>query len=342
MATGEGPGSDHLTHYRRLIETPTSHHIFLALRVLEAQHSDAPRLGTSRRPSQDRVRLRQEPSMAFAPATIAAFRPEGAGPASLSTWFFGLFGPHGPLPSHLTEYARERKTKHGDRTFVAFADMLTHRMMSLFYRAWVTGAPAVDLDRGEGTHFESHVAALAGHHGAALRNRDDMPDMAKRYFAGLLSSGVRNAEGLVALLRSFFDFPVRCQQFVGTWLHLEPEDRWRLGQGGMLGQDTNIGSAVWTRTSKFRLLVGPLGIDQYQRLLPGQPSLARLAAVVRNYVGDTLDYDVNIILRADEVPAATLGGTTRLGQTSWLGQRQAKTDAADLFLDVPSFTRNAA
>lgn len=342
MATADRDGSDHLTHLQRLIDDPQSHHIFLALRILEAHYKDAPRLGQSRRPSQDKVRLGQDPNMAFAPSAIDGFTPQGAAPARLTNRFFGFYGPHGPLPIYMTDYAYERKVKHRDKTLVGFTDMLTHRMMSLFYRAWVSGAPAVDLDRGQGTTFEAHVAALAGHHGSSFQNRDAMPDMAKRFFAGHLAAGVKNASGLVTMLRSFFDFPVTCREFVGSWLELEPEDHSHLGQSGRLGENITLGAAVWTRTAKFRLIVGPLDLPAYERMLPGQPSMQRMADLVRNYLGDTLAYDVNVLLRGDQVPRACLDGGTRLGQTSWLGQRPTDKDADDLFLDVQSHLGQAA
>jgi type VI secretion system protein ImpH len=43
--------------------------------------------------------------------------------------------------------------------------MLTHRMMSLLYRAWAAAAPAPSFDRGDDP-FEQRVAALAGFKGA--------------------------------------------------------------------------------------------------------------------------------------------------------------------------------
>jgi len=330
-----------LTHFKRLSESPESHHIFLALRIIEAQYPDAPRLGHSRRPSEDAVRLGQEPRMAFSPTTIQKFTPPGARKGSLINRFFGFFGPHGPLPVHLTEYARERQINHRDSSFIGFANMLTHRIMGLLYRAWVTGQPAVDYDRGAGTQFERHVAALGGHHGQALQDRDAMPDTAKRYFAGLLTSGPKNAEGLVAILSGYFRAPVRLQEFVGSWLDLEPGDRWQLGSGA-LGQTTSIGSRVWSRSAKFRLIVGPVDLVDYERLLPGNPSMDRLAAVVRSYVGDALDYDVNVVLRADAVPRAVLGQDTRLGQTSWIGQRKSTTDAADLYIEPQNYATHFA
>jgi len=334
MATGDGPRPDHLTQFEAFVASPGKFHIFHALRVIEAHHADAPPLGASRRPREDRVRLGQEAELAFPRDAIRDFKPSGGpgAPGVLTNRFFGLFGQHGPLPQHMTEYARERQLNFRDPTLVAFANMLTHRMMSLFYRAWTTGQPAPGFDRGEGQRVEAKVAALAGLHGARMRGRDAMPDLAKRHFAGHLAQGPKSAEGLIAMLSAFFRSPVRLQPFVGSWLELEPDDRWQLGGQAGLGRATSIGARVWSRAAKFRLLVGPLSLEDYKRLLPGGDSLSRLTAIVRNHAGDALDWDVNLVLHAGQVPAAVLGGDTRLGQTSWIGQRQNNADADDLYL----------
>lgn len=130
--------------------------------------------------------------------------------------------------------------------------------------------------------------------------------------------------------------PVKLQQFVGSWLELEPDDQWQLGQMARLGQGTSIGQRVWTRGAKFRLLIGPLSLQDYERLLPGGDSQERLQSIIRNYVGNSLDWDVNLILAGDEVPRASLGGQTRLGHTSWIktrtGDDEPRRDVADLFL----------
>ncbi|MCV2864499.1 type VI secretion system baseplate subunit TssG [Defluviimonas sp. WL0075] len=331
MASGEGARPDHLTHLAQLTDAPQSFHIFHALRVIEAAYPASPRLGESRRPSQDRVRLGQEAELAFPPSTIAGFEPPTeANPGRLTNRFFGLFGPQGPLPLHMTEYARDRQRNHRDPTFVAFANMLTHRMMGLLYRAWSAGQPAPSFDRPQNDPVQRKVAAISGHVGKGMAERDPMPDLAKRYFAGHLSVGAKNAEGLVAVLSAFFRVPVHLRQFVGSWLELEADDRWQLGARAGLGQATSIGQKVWSRSAKFRVMIGPLTLDDYRRLLPGGASLARVEAVVRNYIGDTLDWDVNLILKAEEVPRARLGADTQLGQTSWIGRRAATGDADDL------------
>lgn len=317
--------------YDKLLENPERFHIFQALRIIEAEHNDKPRLGQSRRPSEDAFRLGQEAEMAFPPTTIREIAPpKGPRPPTLVNRFFGFFGPHGPMPIHFTEYARERQVNRSDPTLVDFLNMLTHRMMSLLYRAWVTGHPAVDLDRGQDTAIERHVAALSGYHGKAMRKRDGMPDLAKRHFAGLMGMGPRNTEGLVALLSGFFSAPVKVEEFVGSWLELDPSDRWELGKPAGLGQDTAIGARVWSRSAKFRLSVGPLSLADYKRLLPGSPSLDRLAAIVRNYAGDTLDWDLNVVLKSDEVPPPILGQGIALGHTTWIGTHDSTRDADDL------------
>lgn len=322
-----------MSHYQRLCREPTHYHIFFALRVLEAEFADRTRLGQSRLPREDAVRLGQEATLAFQRTTISGFvPPDGQVPGRLTNLFFGLFGSQGPLPAHLTEYARERQRTGRDPTFVAFADMLTHRPMSLLYRAWAAGQLTASFDRGEGGQIDRQVAALSGFNARSLQRRDAMPDLAKRHFAGRLGLGVRTAEGLAAIVSAFFSVPVKLEQFVPSWLPLERGDQWRLGGPAGLGQATVLGSQVRTRASKFRIRIGPLSRSDYDNLLPGGTALGRLAAIVRNAVGDALDWDVNLVLCGAEVPRATLSGDTRLGQTSWLGDRPTPDDAADLFL----------
>lgn len=333
MAPRERPGPDHLTHEARLANNPEKFHIFQALRMIEAAYPDAPRLGESHRPREDAVRLGQEAELRFPPSTIASYAPaDKARPARLINRFFGLFGPQGPMPLHFTAYARNRARNHRDTTLLAFANMLTHRVMSLFYRAWVSGQPAPSFDRSDDNAIEHKVAALTGLHGARLHGRDDFPDLAKRHFAGLLAQGPKNAEGLAAILSAFFDVPVEIEEFIGSWLELEPDDQWRLGQPVGLGAGTSIGNQVWTRNAKFRIRIGPLGYDDYCRLLPGTPAQKRLRAIVRSYVGQALDWEVNLVLRADQVPPAQMGANMALGHVGWMGSRRATTDADDLYL----------
>lgn len=319
-----------------LSRAPFRFDFFRALRLLECAHPDKPRLGQAARPADEPVRLGQDPSLAFAPSTLASFRPEDdGGPAHLAVFFLGLFGPNGPLPLHLTEYARDRVRNQGDPTFARFADLFHHRILSLFYRAWADAQPSVSFDRPETDRFSTYVGAFFGLGPGSLRDRDAWPDLAKLHYAGRLSCGSRNAEGLADVIEGFFGVPTRIEQFVGHWLDLPPESQCRLGaspESGTLGVTAVSGSRVWICQDKFRIVLGPLALSEYRRLLSGTEGLARLAALVRNYVGDEFDWDVNLILRRDEVPPLVLGGEAQLGLTAWLRAGSQDRDPSDLFL----------
>ncbi|MBX4144998.1 type VI secretion system baseplate subunit TssG, partial [Ralstonia pickettii] len=104
-------------------------------------------LGHAVRPRDEPVRLGQRPSLAFAASMLAGVTDDGTVPPRIAIHGFGLFGPNGPLPTHLTEYAHERAAQHDDPTFAAFADLFHHRLILLFYRAWADAQPTVTLDR---------------------------------------------------------------------------------------------------------------------------------------------------------------------------------------------------
>ncbi|HET6235196.1 MAG TPA: type VI secretion system baseplate subunit TssG [Acetobacteraceae bacterium] len=324
--------------YADFAAAPWDWDFYQALRRLEAAHPDRPRIGRSVRPAQDAIRLAQIPTVGFAPATLAGWDGEQDGnPARLLVHFLGLFGPDGPLPLHLTEYARDRTRNFRDSSFQHFADIFHHRALSLFYRAWANSRPTVSFDRPEDDRFALYVGSLIGLGMDSLRDRDAMPDLTKLHFAGHLACQTRHAEGLSSILSEFFHVPVRVECFVGAWLALPDADRTRLGQSprtAALGHTALLGGRVWSRQHKFRIVIGPLDLIDYRRLLPGGLSFHRLIPIVRNYVGDTLIWDVNLILRREQVPSICLGRQGQLGWTTWLTPRNASTDAADLFLDA--------
>jgi type VI secretion system protein ImpH len=330
--------ADIATLFGALAADPSSHGFYQTMRLLEALFRDRPRLGRSVRPSQDALRLAQEPSAIFAPSTLAAFENSSEGrPPRLLVHFFGLFGPDGPLPLHLTDYARDRRRNARDPTLQRFADIFHHRALSLFYRAWADVRPTISFDRPEQDRFSTYLGALIGLGADSLRDRDAMPHLTKLHFAGRFANQTRHAEGLSAILSNFFTMPVRIDCFIGTWLTMPVTDRTRLGEDratGEIGRSLLLGGQVWSRQHKFRIIFGPLSLADYLRLLPGGLSFHRLIPIVRNYAGDTLLWDVNLVLRQDEVPKTMLGRQGRLGWTTWLLPRRRQTDANDLYLDA--------
>lgn len=321
---------------RQLAERASAMDFFQALRLLENAHPDKPRIGASLRPRDDAVRFGQEPSLSFQSGALGSFAPAGAGArARLTVNFIGLLGANGPLPLHLTEYARERARNHNDHTMVGFLDTFNHRMVSLFYRARASADPAISLDRPESDRFTDYVGSLIGIGTLALRGRDEIGDFAKLHFAGLLASQKRPAAGLVTVLRAYFKLPVEIEQFVGHWMRIPDDGQTRIGMadmGNRLGTGAVLGKKVWDCQHKFRIVIGPLDFADYQRLLPGGASMKRLVAWVRNYAGTVLDWDVRLILKQQQVPACALGGT-KLGWTTYLSSVPAKRNPDQLLIN---------
>jgi len=322
--------------YEALAAAPYEFDFFQALRRFDAVHGDRPRLGEALR-LVDTVRLGQIPSVIFAPSTLAEFHPPADDrPGRLLFYFFGMFGPSGALPIHLTEYARDRMRNEDDPTFVRFLDIFHHRFLSLFYRAWAQSRPTVSFDRPGADRFGVYLASLFGLGLPSLRERDGMPDHTKLHFAGRLALQTRNVEGLRAIIADYFKLPAAIQEFMPQWIYLPHQSLCILGaapETGTLGSTATIGERIKVHHLKFRIHIGPLSLAEYERLLPSGFSLERLEPIVRNYIGDEFFWDVNLILVRDEVPSVRLGQAGRLGWTSWLGKRRKQSDAADLILE---------
>jgi type VI secretion system protein ImpH len=338
MGATVGREADALAFFEALAAEPYQHDFYRVMRRLECLFAEQPRWGRAKRPENEPIRLGQEPSVAFAPSSLASYSPgsDRARP-KLRIQLFGLLGPNGPMPLHLTEYVRERERHHGDRTIGAFIDMLQHRFIALFYRAWAQAQPHVNRDRPDDDRFTGFIGAFFGISEPAFRGRDRVSDLAKLHHAGTLIRQVRSAEGLGMILEDYFGVPVRVREFVGHWMTLGPGERTRLSQpGAHLGGGAVLGGAVWDRQHKFRLEVGPLTLKQYEAFLPGERQTEALAAWVRMYTCMEFEWDVRLQLEAGEVPALTLGRSGRLGWTTWLGRRSGA-DASDLCLDVEAF-----
>ncbi|CAB3770090.1 type VI secretion system baseplate subunit TssG [Paraburkholderia solisilvae] len=313
---------------------PQDFEFFEALRRIECAYPAQPRLAHSIKPADDPLRLAHSASLEFAPRGLDRFEPgDGARPARLYGYFLGLFGPNGPLPLHLTEYALERQRNAQDPTFVAFADIFHHRMLSLFYRAWADAQPTVEFDRPQQDRFRTYVGALIGTATPHLEQRDALPDRYKRFFAGRLGPQARNAEGLKCLLEHYFGVHVRVVEFVVEWMRLPADAHLRIGVAmAGLGHTAVLGAQVRGAQQRFRLCVGPLTRGEFNRFLPGGDALRQFIAAVKTYAGEEKDWDLQLLLKKEDVPRTHIGKSGRLGFNAWIGRYLKSADAGDVVL----------
>lgn len=343
MAIETGPAPDPLTSppeasvefLAALQERPYAFDFFEAMRRVECAWPSFPRLGTATRPADEPVRLGHKASLDFAPSMLASVEAIDNNRLKIIGLFLGLYGPHGPLPLHLTEYVHDRMTNARDNTLAAFADVFHHRMLELFYRAWANVRPTVHFDRPDHDKFSTYVAALAGFASPALRNADELPDRAKLYFAGTLAAGAKTRAGLESLLSEYLNLPVRIQECIGEWLTIVADERMSLGnrETASLGRSV-LGGSVWSAQHKLRIVIGPVDVGDLLQYLPGSPSLGRLRAAVMNYLGLEYAWDLQFVVQRSRLPGAQLGQFGHLGWSSWVAPKHDGRDIDDVIIDV--------
>lgn len=299
-------------------DEPWRYDLFTLLRWLERERPDAPRIGTASTREKDLASLGQNPFLAFPASNVAGLQEREEGRVDLAVQFLGLMGPQGALPLALTEEAHFWHLAD-DEAFPRFLDIFNNRFLQLFYRAWADARPITHHDRPGEDRFMAYVGAVVGLGAGAPAGGDRVPAIAKTGFAGLLSARVKSASRLRSFLTGLFDVEVDVQEFVPTALRLAEEEQSQLGfANARLGVDTVIGSAVLTFDEKVRIRVTVASLEDYESFLPPGPNAARLGDAIAFYLGEELDWDVELALPTHLASATTLGRSGRLGWTAWM------------------------
>lgn len=173
-------------------------------------------------------------------------------------------------------------------------------------------------------------------------------DLGLLRFSGFLARRPRNAASLQVMLAEYLRVPVQIVQFQGQWLRLEPDGQSSVGQRGLnnsMGVNALVGDRVWDVQSKIRVRLGPLTYAQFVEFLPDRApvpqrkALFLLAHLVRLYVGPEIDIEVQLILRAGDVPVCRMGKGlapigSRIGWNAWSKSRPKRADADEPVFQV--------
>jgi type VI secretion system protein ImpH len=334
-ATGPTPAD---TLIQRLIERGDRFDLYHAIRLLNCSLTGAEPVGQARLPSRESYRFIQHVSLSFARSTIEKISRRPDGKLQISTNGFGLLGPNGPMPLQLTEHVLERSRHFRDRTHEEFLNLLHHRLMTLFYRAWAINQQCISLDAAARStdvelvkrdRFGLFVGSLIGLGLPELNNRDHTDDHGKLFYSGLLTDANRSPLAFEKLLAHYFAVPAKIEEFVMRWITVEGHFTTRLGTSrstGLLGRNVMLGHRFKECQSTFKIRLGPMKLSVYQHLLPGNEGFFRLRDWIRLYAGLHLDWQVQYVLSARETPPTVLGKSGSLGQTTWLWTKPMEVD----------------
>lgn len=305
----------------RLLAAPQDFEFVQAVRILLAWLA-----GQGAAPAgalEGRLRFRNSLRLGFPASELEALARlpthEGEPGFVLTPGFMGLLGGHGALPLHLTERIAAWQAERDDEAPRAFLDLLSGRMLALFYRAWhkhrVELAPP-----GQADTWLPRLLALAGTRPACADG--GVPAALFAHFAGMLQQRPLSAAVLERLLASYFGEPIRLEEAVGHWSVLAAGEQPALGINARLGENTLLGARSWRPDLRARLRIGPLGREAFARFLPGGPSAAALRAILQVVAEPGVGFEVLLVLRGRDVAPSRLAAapspSARLGRDSFL------------------------
>ncbi|WP_326523444.1 type VI secretion system baseplate subunit TssG [Sphingomonas sp.] len=316
MAPPDRPPAHHLTFLDSAAGDVRRWGMFPLVRGAEARAPGLPRVGRSRRPTQNVVDLAQDPALHFPAPTLSAVERRH-GRAEVTGYWFGLLGPMGPMPIHLSEFATYERRYAKVRPFGRWLDVLAGRMLQLFYRAWGDTQPAVQADRPDDDRFARYLGALSGA-AEGVAGDSVFPERARLHYAALFASrrsAVAIEDALCHLLRQ----PVRVLEYQPRWRDIAPEDQSRLGRGfSTLGSDMLAGKRVLTASDAFRIVIRANSIAEYEALLPNGTRFAIVSEALDAFAPSHLEWDIAIELDSAHARPVKLDGRSRLGWTGWM------------------------
>ena len=248
-----------------------------------APHPDKPRIGRSERPVDDPVRLAQDPSLAFAavdprlvragqgwPATAprgALLRPARAQrPAPAASDRIRL-GPPAQRPRpHVQPLPRRLPPSHAEPVLSGLGEQPADGELRPPQRG-----PVRRLCR----------LAVRPRHALAARARRPARPWPSSTMPACSPARPAIPTGCGRCCGDYFRLPAAIREFIGEWMALPRAARCRLGldagRPATLGESAIAGARIWSGQHKFRLVLGPLGLTDFRRFLPGgrEPAAAR-------------------------------------------------------------------
>lgn len=282
------------------------------------------------------------------PSLAAQLKTHGLQVVNLTPAVIGMLGVGGVLPLPYSERIAERELFHRDRAARAFLDIFNTRAVALYYAAWKKYRPGFQYERNPRKYFLPALLALTGTLRPQRRERPTAAtagqaapgrlfDQSIAYYSALIRERPISAMALQRLLSDYFRAPLRIEQFSGAWYEVPADQQTRLGSAAAaLGRGAVAGARVWQRDLRVCLWVGPLPHQRFEDFLPGGASAEALRKWLTLLTGVTLEYEVRLILRAEDVRGAALGGAggQRLGWDAFIAGLPSPVPRADTCYEV--------
>lgn len=234
--------------------------------------------------------------------------------------FLGLYGSSSPLPTFYTEDLLY-EFDDDESAIRDFIDLFNTSLYRIFYRIWAKYRLFYIVGEEKKFSVLQRLYSFTGLDSEYTQKDNLLPDNMLRY-AGLLSSFPRSAYGLRTLLSDWFgENSLKIIECITRYATIPADQRLYLGESGNeLGTTTVIGSKILDRMGKFRVQIGPVSHTFFQRLLPNRRLFKQLAQLIKLYLDQPLEWDVQLLLSGDQIECAQPGNAhwSHLGWDTWI------------------------
>ncbi|MGF1688517.1 type VI secretion system baseplate subunit TssG [Photobacterium japonica] len=283
--------------------------VYTLQRAMLDDHEES-EVGTDTLPVNERIRFKASQNLGFPGAAIEQVKEaknlNGKDRLDVTVNFMGLTGPSGVLPRHYTETVMQR-SRLKDVAIREFFDLFNHRLIALRYRAWEKYQYPIQHERylsGQSSSIDTVLQSLTG----ATQPLDV-------YLGGLFANPVRNTQSLRQALEAISGCTVTVDEFVGRWIHLEPEEQSRLGsslqpegQHAQLGVSCMLGQRSWDLSSALDIDIKASDRQMATALMSRGDMFFTLQSVVAHYVPPAISVDWYLVTTYQNLPVASLDG----------------------------------
>ncbi|MBR1945764.1 MAG: type VI secretion system baseplate subunit TssG [Alphaproteobacteria bacterium] len=310
---------------RRLRNGTGAPDFFELVRRIGNGRPDFPRLGKAARPTQENVRFGQTPYLHFPPTEISEIRQgNGNAEALIMTYFFGLLGVNGPMPLEFTDNVFQRSHNYYDQTWRRFLDIINHRFLTLFYRAWAENEQAVSFDRPDDDKITDIIRSLAGAAPDMKTSDTAFPHLMANY-ANHFGRPVKSRTSLEEILRRIMNVGIKVKDFVASSYDIPKGARSHLGRRdtSVLGKNVQLGRTYMSVTREFSVETEPLPFSESRKWMPGNKGFDLINKVITSYLDRPLEYSLTFVVIGNTVPKVVFGGADEgvgLGRGLLLGR----------------------
>lgn len=336
---------------QRLLDEPYRFQFFQAVRILELwlkRNGVPPEHAVA-----DYMRFRNTLSLGFPASEIEALRPDAdaaiatdqtlleallAGKLNyigMTPSFMGFLGSSGSLPAHYTERIAAHQLYERDDSPRAFLDTFSNRAVVLFYEAWRKYRMEYKYAMDGADRFLPLLKSLAGIGHRSLSRRlggdgEGVLDETIGCYAAAMRHRPVSAALMQKVLEEYFAVPIALEQFVGCWYEVPKEQQTMLGADNVvLGATAMAGERVWQRDLRMRLIIGPLDRSGFESFLPHGRAAKSLEKMLTMFTGVCLEYEVQLVLRAQDVRSVCLSSQREGGWLGWDTFVTSETESSD-------------